>query len=112
MNRIEQVLLSLAIFAELLGMKCGPLCSSDFPIFSDQHSFSCTLDTKFCLHAAGGIYVYDNFANSGGNIKISGSSAKERGGAVLRSSSWGLWHDFEMAVGSGRSTLGSEMGKN
>ena len=46
--------------------------------------------------------------NSGGEIKISGSSAKNRGGAVLRSSSLGLWHDFEMAVGSRRSTLGSE----
>ena len=43
--------------------------------------------TKFCLHAAGGIFVKQNFANSGGNIKISGSSA-ENGGAVLRSSSW------------------------
>ena len=49
-----------------------------------------------------------NFTNSGGEIKISGSSAKNRGGAVLRSSSLGLWHNFEMAVGSGRSTLGSE----
>ena len=38
-------------------------------------------------HPAGGIYVYDNFASSGGNIKISGSSAKKHGGAVLRSSS-------------------------
>ena len=108
MNRIEQVLLSLAIFAELLGMKCGPLCSSDFPIFSDQHSFSCTLDTKFCLHAAGGIYAPQKSFNLGGNIKISNSSAQKYGGAVLRSSSWGLWQDFEMAVGSGRSTLGSE----
>ena len=47
-----------------------------------------------------------NFANSG-EIQILRSSAK-RGGAVLRISSWGLWHDFEMAVGSGRSALGSE----
>ena len=38
-------------------------------------------------HRAGGIYVNDNFANSGGNIKISGSSAKRNGGAMLRSSS-------------------------
>ena len=52
-----------------------------------------------------------NFANSGGEIKISGSSKTERGGAVLRSFSLGLWHDFEMAVGSGRSTPGSEIQK-
>ena len=51
-----------------------------------QCSFSCNLDTKFCLHAAGGISVYSNFSNSG-EIKISGSSANG-GGAVLRSSSW------------------------
>ena len=43
-----------------------------------------------------------NFKHLGGNTEISGSSAHEDGGAVLRS------HDFEMAVGSGRSTLGSE----
>ena len=74
-------------------------------------SFSWNLDTKFCLHAAGGIFVQDNFNNTGGNIKISTSLAKESaesGGAVLRICSLGLWHDFEMAVGSGRSTLGSE----
>ena len=52
-----------------------------------QHSDSCILDTKFCLHAEGGIFVQRSFANSGGKIEISGSSA-ERGGAVLRSSSW------------------------
>ena len=74
--------------ADLLGMKCGPLCSSIFPICPVQYSFSCNLDTKFCLHATGGIYVKHNFANSGGNIKISGSSANDHGGAVLTSSSW------------------------
>ena len=88
-------------------MKCGPLCSAIFPICLVLCSFGGSLDTKFCLHAAGGIYVNDNFIHSGGNLSISGSSAKH-GGAVLRSSSWGLWQDFEMAVGSGRSTLGSE----
>ena len=31
MNRMEQVLLSWGMLAELLGMKCGPLCSSIFP---------------------------------------------------------------------------------
>ena len=46
-----------------------------------------SLDTKFCLHAAGGIYVQQSFANSGGKIEVSNSSAEERGGAVLRSSS-------------------------
>ena len=51
-------------------------------------SFSCNLDTKFCLRAAGGMYVKQSFTNSGGRIEISGSSAKIDGGAVLRSSSW------------------------
>ena len=63
--------------------------------------------TKFCLHAEGGIYVRDNFEQLEGKIEVSNSSAQYRGGAVLRSSSWGLWQDFEMAVGYGRSTLGS-----
>ena len=89
-------------------MKCGPLCSSIFPICLVLCSFGGSLDTKFCLHAAGGIFVRQNFTNSEGNIKISKLSANQDGGAVLRSSSWGLWQDFEMAVGSGRSTLGSE----
>ena len=99
MNRMEQVSLSWGMLAELLGMQCGPLCSSIFPKCLVKRSFSCSLDTKFCLHAAGGIYVYDNFANSGGKIDIAGSSANEYGGAVLRSSSLGLWQDFEMGVG-------------
>ena len=51
-------------------------------------SFSSNLDTKFCLHAAGGIYVEHNFSNSGGRIEVSNSSADWSGGAVLRSSSW------------------------
>ena len=38
-------------------------------------------------HRAGGIYVEKSFTNSGGEIEISGSSADENGGAVLRSSS-------------------------
>ena len=75
-------------------------------------SFSWNLDTKFCLHATGGIYVNESFEHLAGTIQISGSSAKNNGGAVLRSSSWGLWQDFEMAVGSGRSTLGSEIEEN
>ena len=102
----------LAISAELLGMKCGPLCSSIFPICLFLCSFSCNLDTKFCLHATGGIYVEEKFTNSRGKIQISGSWANDAGGAVLGSSSWGLRHDFEMAVGSGRSTLGSEIEKS
>ena len=53
-----------------------------FPIFSDQHSDSCNLDSKFCLHAAGGIYVHRNFIHSGGNLSISGSSA-DWAGAVF-----------------------------
>ena len=64
-------------------MPCGPLCSSIFPICLVKCSFCCILDTKFCLHAAGGIYVEHNFANSGGKIDIAGSSAEEYGGAVL-----------------------------
>ena len=61
-----------------------------FPPCLVQYCFSWNMDSKFCLHAAGGIFVDHNFANSGGNIKISGSSAKEYGGVVLRSSSLGL----------------------
>ena len=76
-------------------------------IFALLGHFSWNLDTKFCLHAAGGICVHNNFNNTGGNIKISTSSAEKFGGAVLRSFS-GVWHDFEMAVGSVRSTPGSE----
>ena len=75
------------MLAELLGMKCGPLCSSIFPKCLVKRSFGGSLDTKFCLHAAGGIYVLESFTNSGGEIQISGSSADENGGAVLRSSS-------------------------
>ena len=101
------VLLAMVISA-LLGMKCGPLCGFILPVCLVQYSFSCILDTKFCLHAAGGIYVQQSFTNSGGEIQISGSSADLDGGAVLRSSSSGLWQDFEMAVGSVRSTPGSE----
>jgi len=77
-----------------------------------QHSDSWNLDTKFCLHAAGGIFVDDNFEHSAGKIEISGTSAQENGGAVLRSSSWGLCQDFEMAVGSVRSTPWSEIEKS
>ena len=58
-----------------------------FPTGPVQNSFSCNLDTKFFLHAAGGIYVNDNFVHSGGNLSISGSLADWHGGAVLRSSS-------------------------
>ena len=42
-------------------------------------------------HPAGGILVFLKFYNSGGNIIIANSSAWNDGGAVLRSSSWGLW---------------------
>ena len=73
--------------AQLLGMKCGPLCRSISPICPVQYSFSWNLGTKFCLHAAGGIFVQESFTNSGGEIEISGSLAEENGGAVLRSSS-------------------------
>jgi len=78
----------LAMVAELLRIKCGRLCSSIFPICPVQCSFGGSLDTKFCLHAAGGIYVERSFTNSGGKIDIAGSSAEFIGGAVLRSSSW------------------------
>ena len=76
-------------------------------------SFSCNLETKFWLHAAGGggIFVQNNFKHLGGKIEVSKSSAAEHGGAVLRSPC-GVWRDFEMAVGSVRSTLGSEIEKN
>ena len=39
-------------------------------------------------HPAGGIFVNHNFKHLGGNTEISGSSAKENGGAVLGISSW------------------------
>ena len=52
--------------------------------------------------------MQQSFTNSEGNITISKSSANQDGGAVLKSSSWGLWQDFEMAVGSVRSTQWSE----
>ena len=104
------VLLPMVISA-LLGMKCGPLCSSIFPIHPVQCSFGGSLDTKFCLHAAGGICVYANFEHSGGKIEVSNSSAEERGGAVRRSFLLGLWQDFEMVVGSVRSTPWSEIEK-
>ena len=55
--------------------------------------------------------MHKSFANSGGEIHISASSAENSGGVVLRSSSLGLWQDFEMAVGSVRSTPWSEMEK-
>ncbi len=53
-----------------------------------HYSFSCVLDTKFCLRAAGGIYVYDSLTHSGGEIAISGSLTGLDGGAVLKISSW------------------------
>ena len=74
--------------ADLLGMKCVPLCSSIFPICPVQYSFGWNPDTQFCLHAAGGIYVNANFEHSGGKIEVSNSSAGTDGGAVIRSSSW------------------------
>ena len=70
-----------------------------FQYVESKGSFSWNLDTKFCLHSAGGIYVKQSFTNSG-KIQITESSAQQSGGAVLRISSWGLWHDFGMAVGS------------
>ena len=63
-----------------------PVVQLYFPKCLVKRSFGGSLDTKFCLHAAGGICVFHNFANSGGKIEISGSSS-ESGGAVLRSSS-------------------------
>ena len=68
-------------------------------IVQSKCSFSWNLETKFCLHAAGGIYVMHSFKHLGGKIDIAGSSAQKNGGAVLRISSLGLWQDFEMGVG-------------
>ena len=83
----QKVWLSLAMVAKLLRTSCGLLCSHSFPPCVVQYSFSSSLDTKFCLHAAGGINVYHNFQHLGGSVEISNSSA-DSGGAVLRSSSW------------------------
>ena len=52
-------------------------------------------------HAAGGIYVHKSFANSGGTIQVSGSSANDSGGAVLRSSFGVLARILRWRVGSG-----------
>ena len=83
----EVVFSILTTVPGLLGMKCGRLCSFILPICLVNGSFSWNLDTKFCLRAAGGIFVYDKFEHSGGKIEVSNSSAKN-GGTVLRSSSW------------------------
>ena len=75
-------------------MKCGPLCSAIFPICLVLCSFGGSLDTKFCLHAAGGIYVNDNFIHSGGNLSISGSSGEAwrcRAQEFLLGSLAGFW---------------------
>ena len=61
-----------------------PVVQFFLPICLVQYSFSCILDTKFCLHAAGGIYVNENFEHSGGKIEVSNSSAEQNGGAVLK----------------------------
>ena len=76
-----------------------------------RYGFSCNLDSKFCLHGAGGIYVNDNFINSGGNLSVSGSSA-ENGGAVPRSSSRVFGRILRWRVGSGGSTPWSEITKH
>ena len=85
-NRIEQVLLC---WKWLQGFRntMWPAVVHFFPIFQVQRSLCCNLATKFCLHAAGGIYVTQTFTNSEGKIEISGSSANQSGGALLRSSS-------------------------
>ena len=64
------------------------LCSSILRISPVQCHFSFSLDTKFCLHATGGIYVEESFNNSGGKVEVSNSSAEQNGGAVLRSFFW------------------------
>ena len=51
--------------------------------------------------------MQESFTNSEGEIQITESSAKQSGGASAEVC-LGLWHDFEMAIGSGRSTLESE----
>ena len=58
-----------------------------FRYFQSKYSFSWNLDTKFCLHAAGGIYVNNSFEQLEGKIEVSNSSADQDGGAMLRSSS-------------------------
>ena len=67
-----------------------PVVQFCFSNLSSEVQFSCVLDTKFCLRAAGGIYAEDNLFHSGGNLFVSGSLAKEHGGAVRRSFSGGL----------------------
>ena len=62
-----------------------PVVQFIFPICLVLCSFGGSLDTKFCLHAAGGIYVRQSFTNSRGKIQISGSRANKVGGAVLGS---------------------------
>ena len=55
--------------------------------FSNMSRDSWNQDTKFCLHAAGGIYVNETFEHWAGKIEILNSSADWSGGAVRRSSS-------------------------
>ena len=64
-------------------MECDMVCSYILTICSVQVQFQWQCGYQVLpSRAAGGIYVYDNFTNSGGRIEISGSSAG-RGGAVL-----------------------------
>ena len=83
----------------ILGNMWRTLCNSD------QHSDSWNLDTKFFLHAAGGIYVHGNCTNWGGKIQISGSSAKKHGGAVLMSFSWVFGEMFMICHQCSRQSL-------
>ena len=53
-----------------------------FQYVQSECSFTRNLNTKFCLHTAGGIYVLHNFANSGGKIDVAGSSTEYVGGGL------------------------------
>ena len=63
-----------------------PVVQFYFSSMSSPSPVSVSIWSKFCLFATGGIYVKQSFTNAGGEIQISGSSAKLLGGAVLRSS--------------------------
>ena len=49
-----------------------------------------------------------HFGREDRSFRVLGERWRCRAREFLR----GLWHDFELAVGSGRSTLGSEIEKN
>ena len=98
----------LYIFADLLGIQCGSLCSFILPI--------CLVQGQFQLESGYQVLPPRRRWDLCGE-KLHQFGRKDRSFRYVGVGAWrcraqefllGLWHDFEMAVGSGRSTLGSE----